>query len=79
MRHKEGLNEDSRRDIEDKLVWGEKLRRRVKGIGSDESEYSSDDQDDDVSGDNGLDVEGGLEKIKQGASMNYRSSTRRRA
>ena len=66
MRHKEGLNEDSRRDIEDMLVRGEKLRRRVKGIGSDESEDGSEDQDDD-DGDDGLDVEGGLEKIKQDA------------
>ena len=65
MRHKEGLNEDSRRDIEDMLARGEKLRRRVKGIGSDESEDDSDDQDDDD--DDGIDVEGGLEKIKQGA------------
>ena len=65
MRHKEDLNEDSRRDIEEMLVRGEKLRRRVKGIGSDESEDDSDGQDDD--GDDGLDVEGGLEKIKQGA------------
>ena len=67
MRHKEGLDEDSRRDIEDMLARGEKLRRRVKGIGSDESEDGSDGQDDDDDGDDGLDVEGGLEKIKQGA------------
>jgi U3 small nucleolar RNA-associated protein 14 len=66
MRHKEGLNEDSRRDIEDMLVRGEKLRRRVEGIGSDKSEDDSDDQDDDY-GDDGFDVEGGLEKIKQDA------------
>ena len=65
MRHKEGLDEDSRRDIEDMLVRGEKLRRRVKGIASDESEDGEDDQDDDS--DDGLDVEGGLEKIKQSA------------
>ena len=66
MRHKEGLNEDSRRDIEDMLVRGERLRRRVRGIGSDGSEDGSDDQDDDDD-DDGLDVEGGLEKIKQDA------------
>ena len=41
----------------------EKLRRRVKGIDSDESE----DDDDDDDGDDGLDVEGGLKKIKQRA------------
>lgn len=62
MRNKEGLDDDSRRDVEDMLARGEKLRRRIKGVGSDESEDGSNDQDDDS-----LDVEGGLEKIKQGA------------
>jgi U3 small nucleolar RNA-associated protein 14 len=58
MRHKEGLNEDSRRDIEDMLDRGEKLRRRVRGIDSDESEDGADDQDDDDDdGDDGLDEE----------------------
>ena len=48
---------DSRRDIEDMLARGEKLRRRIKAIGS-----GSEDEND-----NGLNVEGGLEKIKQSA------------
>ena len=60
MRDKEGLDADSRKDVEDMLARGEKLRRRIKGIGSDESEDDSNDDDDD-----GLDAEGGLEKIKQ--------------
>ncbi|PPQ94586.1 hypothetical protein CVT25_011899 [Psilocybe cyanescens] len=65
MRGKEGLDEDSRRDIEDMLARGEKLRRRIKGVGSDEEEdEDSDDDDDDV---DGMDIEGGIEKIKQGA------------
>lgn len=65
MRNKEGLDADSRRDVEDMLARGEKLRRRIKGVGSDESEDGSEDQGDDD--DDGLDVEASLEKIKQGA------------
>ena len=65
MRNKEGLDEDSRRDIEDMLTRGEKLRRRIKGIGSDESEDGSESQDDDYG--DGLDVDGGIERIKQDA------------
>ena len=65
MRNKEGLDENSRKDIEDMLARGEKLRRRIKGIGSDESEDDSEGQDDED--DDGLDAEEGLEKIKQGA------------
>lgn len=38
MRNKEGLDEESRKDIDDMLVLGEKLRRRVKETGNDESE-----------------------------------------
>jgi len=63
MRNKEGLDEDSRRDIEEMLSRGEKLRRRIKGVESDESE--GDDESD--SDEDGLDVEGGIEKVKQGA------------
>ncbi|KAF9478917.1 Utp14-domain-containing protein [Pholiota conissans] len=66
MRHMEGMDEDSRRDIEEMLARGEKLRRRIKGVGSDESEGGEDD-DDDVDDDNGLDVEANIEKIKAGA------------
>lgn len=65
MRNKEGLDVDSRRDIEDMLTRSEKLRRRIKGIGSEESEDGSEDENDDDG--NGLNVEGGLEKIKQSA------------
>ncbi|KAF8814462.1 small-subunit processome [Phlegmacium glaucopus] len=70
MRNKEGLDADSRRDIEDMLARGEKLRRRIKGIGSDESEDGSEDQDD--GDDEGLDVERGLEEIKQDAFNDLR-------
>ncbi|KAF8817622.1 small-subunit processome [Phlegmacium glaucopus] len=70
MRNKEGLDADGRRDIEDMLARGEKLRRRIKGIGSEESEDGSEDQDD--GDDDGLDVEGGLEKIKQDAFNDLR-------
>jgi U3 small nucleolar RNA-associated protein 14 len=38
MRNKEGLDEESRKDIDDMLVRGEKLRRRVKETGNDEGE-----------------------------------------
>lgn len=63
MRGKEGLDEDSRRDIEDMLARGEKLRRRIKGVGSDdEEEEESDDNDGDDAG-----FEESIEKIKQGA------------
>ncbi|KIM35627.1 hypothetical protein M413DRAFT_449671 [Hebeloma cylindrosporum] len=64
MRGKEGLDEDGRREIEEMLSRGEKLRRRIKGVESGESEG---DDEDDSDEDDGLDVEGGIEKIKQGA------------
>jgi len=69
MRGKEGLDGDSRRDIEDMLVRGEKLRRRIQGVGSGESESgeSEDGADNDFDEEDGSDVEGGLEKIKRGA------------
>ena len=63
MRQREGLDEDSRRDIEEMLERGEKLRRRIKGVGSDEEDDEESDEDDDDDGD----VEGGIEKIKQSA------------
>lgn len=63
MRHKEGLDENSRRDIEEMLERGEKLRRRIKGIDSDDEEEESEDDDDDE----GMDIEAGIEKIKQSA------------
>ena len=63
MRNKEGLDEDGRREIEEMLSRGEKLRRRIKGVESDESEGDDEDGSDE---DDGLDVEGGIEKIKQG-------------
>ena len=64
MRNKEGLDEDGRREIEEMLSRGEKLRRRIKGVESGESEG---DDEDDSDEDDGLDMEGGIEKIKQGA------------
>ncbi|KAF8971906.1 Utp14 protein-domain-containing protein [Flammula alnicola] len=65
MRNKEGLDEDSRRDIEEMLARGEKLRRRIKGVGSDESEDGEEEEEEDD--DDGMDLEGNIEKIKQGA------------
>ncbi|KAF8911605.1 Utp14 protein-domain-containing protein [Gymnopilus junonius] len=61
MRQKEGLDENSRRDIEEMLERGEKLRRRIQGVGSGEEEESDDNDDDE------MDVEAGIEKIKQSA------------
>ncbi|KAF8167250.1 Utp14 protein-domain-containing protein [Crassisporium funariophilum] len=65
MRNKEGLDADSRRDIEEMLSRGEKLRRRIKGVGSDESEEGDGEEED--SDDENMDIDGGIEKIKQGA------------
>lgn len=65
MRRKEGMDEESRKDIEEMLARGEKLRRRIKGVGSDESEEGDDDDDDDD--DNDMDLNANIEKIKQGA------------
>ncbi|KAF5312924.1 hypothetical protein D9619_002453 [Psilocybe cf. subviscida] len=64
MRQKEGMDAESRRDIEDMLARGEKLRRRIKGVGSDESEGDDDSEED---SDDGMDMDGDVEKIKQGA------------
>lgn len=63
MRNKEGMDGDSRKDIEEMLARGERLRRRIKGVGSDESEGDEEEDDDD----NGLDLEANIEKIKQSA------------
>lgn len=64
MRNKEGMDGDSRRDIEEMLARGEKLRRRIKGVGSDESE---DEEDEDEDEDKDLNQEANIEKIKRTA------------
>lgn len=63
MRAKEGLDVEGRKEIEDMLARGEKLRRRIQGVGSDESEGDDDDDDDDDE----EHIEGMVEKIKAGA------------
>ncbi|CAL1694682.1 unnamed protein product [Somion occarium] len=51
MRARGDLDEDQRRDISEMLSRGEKLRRRIQGIGSgDESEEGEDDTEDDEEG-----------------------------
>ena len=64
MRAKEGLDVEGRKEIEDMLARGEKLRRRIQGVGSDESEGDDDDDDED---DDEEHIEGMVEKIKAGA------------
>jgi U3 small nucleolar RNA-associated protein 14 len=60
MRGREG-DEQGRKDIEEMLERGEKLRRRIKGVGSD-AESSDEDEDDDDGH-----VEGSVDKLKQAA------------
>ena len=59
MRGREG-DEQGRKDVEEMLERGEKLRRRIKGVGSDD-ESSDDDDDDDENG------EESAERAKQAA------------
>ncbi|RDB24478.1 Uncharacterized protein C57A7.06 [Hypsizygus marmoreus] len=62
MRGREGMGEEGRREIEEMLVRGEKLRRRIRGVGSDDdSEDGSEDDENDG------DEERGIEEIKQSA------------
>ncbi|KAF9461892.1 Utp14 protein-domain-containing protein [Collybia nuda] len=60
MKGREG--EEGRREIEEMLARGEKLRRKIRGVGSEDESDENDDEDD---GDS--DLEGGIERIKQGA------------
>ncbi|KAG6840084.1 hypothetical protein C0991_009061 [Blastosporella zonata] len=62
MRTREG--EEGRQEIEDMLARGEKLRRRIKGVASDDE--SDEDTDDDKEG-FGDDAEDNIGKIKRGA------------
>lgn len=61
MRSRGELDEDQRRDVVEMLERGEKLRRRIQGVGSDES---GDDDDEESENDDGED---GIEKIKANA------------
>ncbi|KAF9014157.1 Utp14 protein-domain-containing protein [Cyathus striatus] len=63
MKHRGDMDEGGRKEIEEMLARGEKLRRRIKGVGSDESEGDDGSDDDNIDGD----VEGGIEHIKQTA------------
>ncbi|KAF8633539.1 hypothetical protein AX15_001343 [Amanita polypyramis BW_CC] len=53
------IGDDGRREMEEMLARGEKLRRRIQGVESDASEEEGDDDDDDD--------EGSFENIKQSA------------
>ncbi|KAG6898857.1 hypothetical protein C0993_003500 [Termitomyces sp. T159_Od127] len=59
MRSRDG--EEGRQEIEEMLARGEKLRRKIKGVESD------DDSDDDGEDEEGHGDEGDVERIKQGA------------
>ena len=63
MKGRDDLDEDTRKDVEDMLARSEKLRRRIQGVGSDESQEESDKDD----GDEELDLEEGIVKVKQDA------------
>lgn len=63
MKGRDDLDEDTRKDLEDMLARGEKLRKRIQGVGSDESQEESDEDD----GDEELDLEEGIAKVKQDA------------
>ncbi|CAA7264937.1 unnamed protein product [Cyclocybe aegerita] len=64
MKGREDVDENTRKDIEDMLTRGEKLRRRIQGAASDES---GDDEDEDEEDEDDGDVEGAIAKIKQNA------------
>ena len=66
MRGREG-DEQGRKEIEEMLERGEKLRRRIKGVGSDEESVDDEDEDDDDDDDGGGNGEGGVNKLKQAA------------
>lgn len=59
MKARGELDEDQRREINEMLDRGEKLRRRIQGQGSDESDDDNEDSDDDG--------EGAVERIKASA------------
>jgi U3 small nucleolar RNA-associated protein 14 len=63
MKGRDDLDEDTRKDLEDMLARGEKLRKRIQGVGSDESQEESDEDD----GDEEVDLEEGIAKVKQDA------------
>lgn len=67
MKGRPDLDQDSRRDIEDMLSRGEKLRQRIQGKKSDESEDESEGQESEDGEDGGLDGTQAIAKIKQGA------------
>jgi U3 small nucleolar RNA-associated protein 14 len=56
------MNEDQRKEIEEMLDKGEKLRRRVQGVGSDDSEEEEGSSDEDE--DEELDPEEAMRRIK---------------
>ena len=62
MANREDVDEGTRKDLEDMLSRGEKLRRRIQGVVSDQSDQES--SEDAIEG---SDVEESIAKIKQGA------------
>ncbi|GLB43759.1 putative utp14 protein [Lyophyllum shimeji] len=62
MRGREGEGEEGRREVEEMLERGEKLRRRIRGVGSDEEEESHEEESE-----GGEEGEEGVERIKRDA------------
>lgn len=67
IKGRDDLDEETRKDLGDMLARGEKLRKRIQGVGSEESQEESDEGDGDGDGDEELDLEEGIAKIKQDA------------
>jgi U3 small nucleolar RNA-associated protein 14 len=47
LKGRDDLDKDTRKDLEGMLARGEKLRKRIPGVGSDESQEESDEDDGD--------------------------------
>lgn len=62
MMNKEDVDERTRKDLEDMLSRGEKLRRRIQGVTSDQSDQESSEGEIE-----GSDIEENITRIKQGA------------
>jgi U3 small nucleolar RNA-associated protein 14 len=61
MTNREDVDEGTRKDLEDMLSRGEKLRRRIQGVVSDESDQETSEDED------GSDIGESIARIKQGA------------
>ncbi|KAF5332696.1 hypothetical protein D9611_005277 [Ephemerocybe angulata] len=60
------MDVDQRKEIQDMLSRGEKLRKKVQGVGSDDSEESSSEEE-------GMDEEEAAEKVRSGAFEELRA------